>query len=538
MAVALTAEEVHKRPTLWWDIDNGIFDIILASPEILLRDGSHFFLVTVRNQNNSFCRRLRLLAIDEVHLMWGWREFRKEYLNIGAIRSHFLKVPIAALTATLAPNVAEYVSHMLHMHKSKTRLYKLSVDRPNITQFVAMAPQINNYAVLSEILVPAHGAVWEMPKAMVFVDSIEGAHDIATSLQRSLCCRGFALPDAELAVRPFSANSEQATRKAFMEAFKMGNTRVLVCTDAAGMGVDIRNVQVVVQWGLSNHLTLATLWQRIGRAGRDPGMRAVSVVFVEERYVLPEDTSEGDFAGFTQPVVPHNAGSRQAVRKLVGGFYRNPVTAAPSSSSGMQGKSESTYYQIDPGLLFYVNTVGCRCRAIMAAFMDAAAYSDPRNTDCCDNILYSGNDDVPEWRRHRVDARHSLRFLSTRQYLNERVNASVDLSRNTRKQGRTVLQVVDAVDNALDAFVRHHFPRTHNSILPHKVREKVAATYGQISTESDLARILASRIRILEAAFKHLAGEMLATITATAASFQGHTPTTATATSFTSVNLS
>ena len=116
MAVALTAEEVHKRPTLWRDIGNGIFDIILASPEILLRDGSHFFLVTVRNQNNSFCRRLRLLAIDEVHLMWGWREFRKEYLNIGAIRSHFPKVPIAALTATLAPNVAEYVSHMLHMH--------------------------------------------------------------------------------------------------------------------------------------------------------------------------------------------------------------------------------------------------------------------------------------------------------------------------------------------------------------------------------------------------------------------------------------
>lgn len=101
-----------------------MFDVILASPEILVRDGSHFILVTVRNQNNSFCRRLRFLAIDEVHLMWGWRELRKEYLNIGAIKSHFPKVPIAALTATLAPNVAGYISRLLHMCTTETRLYK------------------------------------------------------------------------------------------------------------------------------------------------------------------------------------------------------------------------------------------------------------------------------------------------------------------------------------------------------------------------------------------------------------------------------
>ena len=227
-AVALTADAVHKRPKLWQDIDNGIFDVILASPEILLRDGSHFFLVTVRNQKNSFCRRLRLLAINEVHLMWGWREFRKEYLNFGAIRSHFPKVPIVALTATLAPNVAEYIFRHFDMRKAETCLYKLSIHRPNITQMVAIAAQISDYAVQLEIFVPASGAIWGMPKGMVFIGSIDRVHAIATYLQKALCRRGFTLLDAGRAVRSFSADSDPATREAFMEDFRMGDTQVLV----------------------------------------------------------------------------------------------------------------------------------------------------------------------------------------------------------------------------------------------------------------------------------------------------------------------
>ena len=110
--------------------------------------------------------------------------------------------------------------------------------------------------------------------------------------------------------------------------------------------------------------------------------------------------------------MPHNAESRQAVRKLVGGFYRSLLAETLSDGPGAKGKS--VYHHIDPGLLFYVNTVGCRCRAVMAAFVDAAAYSGAQEADCCDNFLYSGSDDVPKWQRHRVDARHSLRFLSTR----------------------------------------------------------------------------------------------------------------------------
>ena len=134
--------------------------------------------------------------------------------------------------------------------------------------------------------------------------------------------------------------------------------------------------------------------------------------------------------------------------------------------------------------------------------------------------MHSDSDDVPKWQQHRVDARHSLRFLSTRQHLQESVEA--ELSRdasNLRNETKGRPVVIDAVDKALDAFVRCHFPWTHQSILPREACAKAAAAYHQITSESDLARALAPKVETPDSALADLAGEMLATITATAALF-------------------
>ena len=248
-AAALTSDELHKNPSLWTEIDGGKYDIVLASPEILLRDGSHFLKVTLRNKRRAFCQRLMVLAVDEAHLIWGWREFRKEYLNIGVIRSHFPDVPVVALSATLTPNVAKYVANTLHLRCDQTELYKLSVDRPNITQFVCQLENINDFSVLGRMLVPDRGALWTIPKAMIFVDSIDKGYKIAQFL-RACICKRFSSDDAAMAVKPFSANLESSTRESFMQYFAAGDTRILVCTDAAGMGVNVRDVDVVMQWGI------------------------------------------------------------------------------------------------------------------------------------------------------------------------------------------------------------------------------------------------------------------------------------------------
>ena len=93
--------------------------------------------------------------------------------------------------------------------------------------------------------------------------------------------------------------------------------------------------------------------------------------------------------------------------------------------------------------------------------------------------------------------------------------------------------MIDAVDNALDAFIRRHFHWTHQSISPCEDRAKAAAAYRQIASETDLAMILAPTVEITDSALAGLAGEMFATTTATAALFPSplasaaHEPTSA-----------
>ena len=90
----------------------------------------------MRERSNSFCRRLACIAVDEAHLMWGWRQFRKEFNNVAILRLVFPKVPIMAVSATMTTNTLEYVRKTLNL-KTPVRLYQRPLDCPNITYTVA-----------------------------------------------------------------------------------------------------------------------------------------------------------------------------------------------------------------------------------------------------------------------------------------------------------------------------------------------------------------------------------------------------------------
>lgn len=78
-AIVLTAMIIESDPDVWKHVDRGDYSVIFALPEILLEVQSLFWLRTVRVQDNGFCQRLVCIVIDEVHLVWDWREFRSEY---------------------------------------------------------------------------------------------------------------------------------------------------------------------------------------------------------------------------------------------------------------------------------------------------------------------------------------------------------------------------------------------------------------------------------------------------------------------------
>ncbi len=104
---------------------------------------------------------------------------------------------------------------------------------------------------------PQTGGISDIPKTMIFVDKIEDGIKMAQSLRsllpKSLCKKGDQI------IQTFSSNQEPSRREFFIEEFENRNTRILICTDVAGMEVNIRDVARVIQWKIPDHLALASL---------------------------------------------------------------------------------------------------------------------------------------------------------------------------------------------------------------------------------------------------------------------------------------
>ncbi|KAJ6584713.1 P-loop containing nucleoside triphosphate hydrolase protein [Mycena capillaripes] len=198
----------------------------MLSPEMLL---SRRFVDGVLRKSE-FGSRCLSVFIDEAHCVSHWgASFRKKYASIGIIRAFLPRTTsIIAVTATLTPRVRQDL------------VTKLQFDR-------------HTYMYQNEI--PAD--------TFVYTDDIKDGGKIIDHLNArvhpSFRSRGI--------VRPYNAGMSRKYRAHVMTLFKAGIVRVLVCTDAAGMGCDIPDIELVVQWKMPANLSA---WvQRAGRAARD-----------------------------------------------------------------------------------------------------------------------------------------------------------------------------------------------------------------------------------------------------------------------------
>jgi len=119
---------------------------------------------------------------------------------------------------------------------------------------------------------------------MVFIDNIDDGMALVAHLRNHLPNR--LRPHESELVRLFNEDFDALTRKMYLDDFRNEDTRILVRTDAMGMGIDIREIRTVVQWGISPILNTAVLYQCLGRAGRNRLMPAYAKIFVQSRYLL------------------------------------------------------------------------------------------------------------------------------------------------------------------------------------------------------------------------------------------------------------
>lgn len=203
--------------------------------------------------------KISQIVVDEAHCIsqWGY-DFRPEYLQIGKLRE-LVDAPVIALTATATPEVCDDI--MKNLGFREPFLVKTGFERPNISYIVRECS--DKIGQIESIANSVQGT------GIVYIRSRKKCEEIASELRT----RGI---DADY----YHAGLAASSRSARQEAWKSGETRIMVCTNAFGMGIDKPDVRFVIHYDLPD--APEAYFQEAGRAGRD-GKESYAVLLWNNR---------------------------------------------------------------------------------------------------------------------------------------------------------------------------------------------------------------------------------------------------------------
>jgi ATP-dependent DNA helicase RecQ len=237
--LSATRTTAEKR-TILEAARTGGLDILFVAPERLELD---------RFQDELRRLDVRLLAVDEAHCISEWgHEFRPCYRRIGRLRG-LLSCPTLALTATATPDVRDDVVDSLELRDPLVVVR--SFDRPNLSWTV-----VRERSMAGRVLATYRVLARRPGPAIVYAPTRATVESVRDRLA------GFGV-----AAQAYHAGLSGAARTAVQDTFMGGGCRVVVATNAFGMGIDKADVRTVVHVALPS--TLEAYYQEAGRAGRD-----------------------------------------------------------------------------------------------------------------------------------------------------------------------------------------------------------------------------------------------------------------------------
>ena len=231
----------------------GHIKLLYISPE---RIGSELFKNKLRRINVSF------ITVDEAHCIsqWGY-DFRPAYLHIADIRKMKPEAPVLALTATATPDVIDDITDKLSLDTQHPtfKVFRMSFERRNLAYVVREAT--DKPAEMKKILDAVPGC------SIVFVRSRKRTKEIAEWLYSN-----------GISATHFHAGLNSATKDRRQNEWQNNQTRVIVATNAFGMGIDKPDVRTVIHYDCPD--SPEAYFQEAGRAGRD-GKQAYAVLLYD-----------------------------------------------------------------------------------------------------------------------------------------------------------------------------------------------------------------------------------------------------------------